>query len=177
VLASVLAGGCAKTKAAEIVAGPPLAMPAPPARVVAPAEPEPLTAAPGRAETPLMTGPAILQPSPPARRAPVVPARQDPVASAAPSPAPAVDPLREIRTESTAEETALRRETEILLASTASALDRVSRQSLSVLHRQQYDDSKSLSEVARKALTERNFVFALTNARKAAQLADALGGR
>jgi hypothetical protein len=178
-LLAAVASGCAKGRAAEAVVGPPLAVPAPPARVVTPAEPVPLAAAPGRTETPLSPAPGIVKPEPPPRAAaPATGAatKPGPVAAATPS-SPPVEPFRDVRIDPSAREVELRSETEMLLASVASTLNRVTRQNLSALHRQQYDDSKSLSEIAQKALAERNFLFALTNARKAAQLAAALGSQ
>ena len=71
-LALALSGavaGCAKTKAATVADGPPLAMTPPPPRVLAPVEP-PLAATPAVAEVP--AAPAPRTPPPPPVRRPTV---------------------------------------------------------------------------------------------------------
>ena len=183
VLLATLAGGCARARAADVPVGPPLAMPPPPERVLAPVEEAPLVTAPGRAETPLTPAPEVVQQRPPAPRAPA-PAEQ--TRREPPPPAPAASPAtgpvagevsRQVRTPSSAEETAQQRDIRNRLAAVAADLNRVSQKGLTGASKQQFEDARSLWEVASKALSERDYEYARTQADKAAQLANALTGR
>ena len=153
---------CAKAQAKTAAAGPPLEVPAPPARVLAPVE-EPATA-------------SAPPPRPPARRP--EPERPDSSAPAAATTGqPAAEPPRELRPASPAADAAAERETRDSLARAAGALSRVDYGRLNADARAQYDQSKRFMEQAQQALRDRNFVFAATLADKAATLAAGLSGR
>ncbi|HKC56680.1 MAG TPA: hypothetical protein VKC35_11175 [Vicinamibacterales bacterium] len=177
------AAGCASAQAKAVAAaGPPLAVPEPPPRVLAPVE-EPVTAAvPTPAETAppaTATAPRTPPPRPPARRTepekpPEAPA---PAAATTGTPAPAPEPPRELRPASPAVEAAAERVARDALARAARDLGRVDYGKLNADARAQYDQSKRFMEQAQQGLRDRNFVFASTLADKAAALAAELSGR
>jgi hypothetical protein len=171
---ATFAGGCAKARAATVPDGPPLAMPLTPPRVFAPADEEPLAAAPAVPETPAAEAPQVTprrtqRPRPPA-----------PVEAEKPEPAPplptvaAPGPQRELRAASTPADADAERKVRGLLALAARDLGQVDYRRLSVTGREQYDQAKSFSEQADEALMQRNYVFAETLADKAAKLASEL---
>jgi hypothetical protein len=177
VLMGLLAGGCARARAADVPVGPPLAIPPPPERVLAPIEEEPLVTAPGRTDAPTVSAPEIPpsqrnQPPPP--RPAAEQTRQEPpppAAAAAPAANPAPAELtRQVRQQASAEEAALRKTVEGLLDVADSNLNRV----LTSANKQRIDEIRILQEEARKALTERNYKFAELQANKAVQLSQAL---
>jgi len=161
-----VASGCA-ARAAEAPPGPPLQVPAPPERVLAPVEEAPVAAAPVP-ETPPAASPA--RPAPVARPAPAA-AAPAPAAAVAPAPAP-----RDLRTASPAN-TATEGSVRDLLARAARDINQVNYNRLSTEGRSQYDQSKRFSIQAEQALRERNLMFAATLADKAATLAAELLGR
>lgn len=172
----VLASGCARSRAAEVVDGPPLAVPAPPPRLIAPIEDEPLASAPGGPETPLASAPAVVQervtrpPSPP----PASPRQETPDASTTSPTPPPPAALPEVRVESAVDDPALRKEVEEFLASAERDLKRISLRSLNTQGREQLKEVASLMAAARKGLNERNFTFARQQASKAATIAASL---
>jgi len=174
------AAGCAKVGAKGSPDGPPLEMPAPPPRVIAPMD-EPIAAAPTE---PLEPAPA---PASTTRR----PARRPANAGDAnqkPEPAPAVEPPLPQATPSESANTTPPAPT---LRAPGSAekpirdrvviaqrdLARVDYAKLSEDGRAQYDQSKRFIQQAEQALKDQNFVFAATLADKAATLAAELLGR
>jgi hypothetical protein len=169
---------CARAQAKGAAAGPPLDVPAPPARVLAPVE-EPVTASAPPPETPpptAATAPRTPPPRPPARRTePEKP--ETPVPAAATTGTPVQEPPRELRPASPAAEAAAEREAPDALARAARDLSRVDYGKLNAEARAQYDQSKRFMEQAQQALRDRNFVFASTLADKAAALAAQLSGR
>ena len=173
VLMAVLAGGCARARAADVPVGPPLAIPPPPERVLAPVEEEPLVTAPGRTETPTASAPQIPPPQrnqqPPPR--PVAEQTRQEPPPPAPASAPTASPApaeltRQVRQQASAEEAALRKTVEGLLEVADSNLNRV----LTSANKQRIDEIRILQEEARKALNERNYQFAKIQATKAATL-------
>lgn len=172
---AALAAGCAKARAATGPDGPPLAMPAPPARVFAPLDEEPLAAAPAAAgaaavpETPTAEAPQV-RPLRPSRRAETE--KPEPVPQ--PPPAPAPGPPRELRPASTPADADAERKIRNLLALASRDLNQVDYRRLSVAGREQYDQAKGFGEQAEEALAQRNYVFAETLADKAAKLATEL---
>ena len=169
------AAGCAKAQAKDIAGGPPLDVPAPPERVLAPVEEEPvLVSAPPPAEAapPAAAAPRT-PPRPPVRREPEPP----PAAAAPTTPQPAPEPPRELRPASPAADAAAERESRDALARAARDLGRVDYGKLNPDARAQYDQSKRFVEQAQQALKDRNFVFAATLSDKAAALAAELVGR
>jgi hypothetical protein len=166
------ASGCAKAQAKTAPEGPPLSIPDPPARVLAPVE-EPATA-PVAVETP-----APQLPRPPAARPPVrrpagnaadnEPRPETPApAAAAPAPQPAPPTLRAAPS---AADAAAERNVREVLARAARDLGRVDYGRLSTDGRVQYEQSKRFTIQAEQALKDLNFPFAATLADKAATLA------
>jgi len=170
------ATGCA-ARAATTPDGPPLLVPAPPERVLAPVEEAPVAAAP-LPETPATAVPPrpapVTRPAP-AAAAPPPPAAAAPAAAAPPpaAPAPAPRDLRPASPTNTATEGSVRE----LLARAARDINQVNYNRLSSEGRAQYDQSKRFSIQAEQALRERNLIFAATLADKAATLAAELLGR
>lgn len=167
------AGGCAKAKAASVPEGPPLAVPAPPARVLAPVAAAPVLAP---VATPVPEMPVVVVAPPPPARPPARPAPRPeapPAAVAQPGP----DPPRELRAAPSAADAAAERDVRETLARAASDLGRVDYGRLQADGRAQYEQSKRFTQQAEQALRDRNFVFAATLADKAATLAAELLGR
>jgi hypothetical protein len=160
--------------------GPPLAVPAPPPRVLAPVEeliplPEtpatpaetPAPAPPARARTPPRRGTGTgTEPEP----RPDVPAASPPAAAAP----PVAEPPRELRPAPSAADAAQEKKIQDVIVRAGRDLMRIDYRRLSAQGREQYDQAKQFSEQAEQALTDRNFVYALTLADKAATLAGAL---
>ena len=174
------AAGCAKAQASA-PAGPPLDVPEPPARVLAPVE-EPVTASAPPPEAPPPAPVAAAPktpPRPPAKRAEPEKPETPPPAPAAAAPAaatPPADPPRELRA-SPSGDVAAEREARDKLSRAARDLNRVDYGKLNADTRAQYDQSKRFMEQAQQALKDRNFVFASTLADKAAALAAGLAPR
>ena len=170
---------CARAQAKGAAAGPPLDVPAPPPRVLAPVE-EPVTASAPPPETPPPTAavaPRTPPPRPPVRRTEPEKPPETPAPAAATTGTPVQEPPRELRPASPAAEAAAEREAREALARAARDLSRVDYGKLNAEARAQYDQSKRFMEQAQQALRDRNFVFASTLADKAAALAAQLSGR
>jgi len=180
-LSSILTG-CAKARAAGIPEGPPLAMPAPPPRVLIPAEEEPLVAAPTGPDIPLAAAPRVTPPPVQSRRATVSRAEPDgrvdvpPAAATAQTSVGPAEPVRELLTvpagAAAAETTrvhALLKQAETDRKKVESTYNR-----LSTDNRKNFDDSKRFSEQALEKLKERNMLMAVAAAEKAATLAASL---
>jgi len=170
-----LAAGCAtKAKAATTVPdGPPLAMPSPPPRVITLAEepPPPLPATP-------LPEPSVSAPKPATTKPPVVRADPPPVVpQQPPPPAVAAEPPREVRSVPTAAAAAEERKVRDVMQRATRDLNRVDYQRLSADGKSQYDQSKRFSEQADQAIKEKNYVYAMTLADKAAMIASELAGR
>lgn len=177
VAACISGAACAKARAEAVPAGPPLAMTAPPPRILAPVE-QPLEATPAVADVPAV--PAPRAPVPPPIRRPV-PASVPAEAEARPEPAPVVaapvvEPGRELRAAPSTADAAAERQVRDLLARASRSLGRVDYRRLSAEGRSQYEQAKRFSDQAEDALRDRNFPFAATLADKAATLAAQLGG-
>ena len=168
--------GCAKAQAASAPDGPPLEVPAPPARVLAPVE-EPLIAVAPPPELPAAAAPPRTPPRPPVRRVePQPPAEPVPAAATPPVEVP-VEPPRELRPASPARDAAADKQVRDTLALAARDLGGVNYGRLSANAKAQYEQSKRFTQQAEQALKDRNFVFAATLADKAATLAAGLAGR
>lgn len=179
-LAVAASAGCAKAKAASVVDGPPLEMPAPPPRVLAPVD-EPAPAPPEVVEAPPAAPPAT--PARPPVRRPNADAQTRPeptpppaAAETAPQPAPAEGP-RELRAAPSAADATAERNVRETLGRAARDLSRVDYGRLSSDGRAQYQQSKRFTQQAEEAVKDRNWVFASTLADKAATLAAQLSGR
>jgi hypothetical protein len=169
--------GCAKAKAASAPESPPLAVPAPPPRALAPVEgtlaedsppaPEPVAAPPPRAAA----GPPRPQPRPRPATTPPAP-EPEPTPAATPPPA---EPVVAPRPAATQDAAAERRVLDAKRKAEAE-LKKVDYQKLSTDGKAQYDQSKKYIEQVDQALTERKYDFAVTLADKATTLATELQG-
>jgi hypothetical protein len=173
------AASCGKAQARTAPDGPPLDMPAPPARVLAPIN-EPVASAPAEPAEPApapttnrrparrpTTEPAQKPDTPPAPTEPTVPQ------AAPPEPRPAAtEPAPTLRAPGSEEKPIRER-----LTVAQSSLSRVDYSKLSTDGRSQYEQSKRFIQQAEQALKDQNFVFAQTLADKAATLAAELLGR
>ena len=171
------ASGCAKAQANIAPEGPPLDIPAPPPRIIAPAdeplassvaEPsEPATAPGSTTRRPVRRPPAASEEEPKPEAAPPADVAVEEAAAPA-EPAPTLRaPGRD------AAENAIRDR----LAIARRDLNRVDYARLSQDGRAQYEQSKRFIEQAEQAVKAQNFVFATTLADKAATLAAELLGR
>ena len=168
VLGAGSVAACAKARAETVPDGPPLAMPAPPERALAPVE-APLVASP--VPEPEPTPPVAAAPRTPPRPAPAPkPQTVPPAAQVAPPPRAPGD-TRELRPASPAGPVVSERSVREILARAARDLGRVNYGRLSTDGRTQYEQSKRFGTQAEEALRERNLVFAATLADKAATLA------
>jgi type IV secretory pathway VirB10-like protein len=166
------ASGCAKARAASVPDGPPLSVPQPPERVLAPVEPPPPVA---------VAAPEPAPPPPPAAvRTPPRPAPPR-EAEQRPQPAPPVVPAqgdsRDLRPAAAANSAAAERAVREVLMRATRDLGRIAYTRLSADGRAQYDQAKRFTQQAEQALKDRNLVFATTLADKAATLAAELLGR
>jgi len=167
---------CAKAQAKSAPEGPPLDVPAPPQRVLAPVE-EPVIAIAPPPELPPAAAPPRTPPRPPVRRAEPAPVAEPVPAAAAPPPVEPPTEPRELRPASPAQDAAAEKGVRDTLAAAARDLGRVNYGRLSADAKAQYDQSKRFTQQAEQALKDRNFVFAATLADKAATLAAGLTGR
>ena len=178
VATSAQLAACAKARAETEPDGPPLAMTAPPPRVLAPVE-QPLEATPAVLEVPAAPAPQAPAPPPPRRAVAATPPAE---AETRPEPGPAtqspppLDPGRELRAAPSTADAAAERQVRDLLTRAARSLGRVDYRRLSTEGRSQYEQSKRFSDQAEDALRDRNFPFAATLADKAFTLATQLGG-
>ena len=165
------ATGCAKAKAASVPDGPPLSVPQPPERVLAPVEaPPPVAVAAPAPEPPPAAAPVPRTPPRPAPREAEI--RPQP----APPPATQAEGTRDLRP-AAANNAATERAVRDVLVRANRDLARIDYGKLSTDGRAQYEQSKRFSQQAEQALKERNLVFASTLADKAATLAAELLGR
>jgi len=167
-LCVLTASGCA-ARAAEAPDGPPLEVPLPPLRVLAPVEEPPIAAAGPEA-------PAAPAPARPARPAPEPKPAPPAAASTPPAAVPSATGARDLQPASPAN-AATERGVRDLLARAARDINQVNYSRLSAEGRLQYEQSKRFSIQAEQALRDRNLVFAATLADKAATLAAELLGR
>jgi len=169
----LFASACAKARAETVPDGPPLQVPAPPQRVLAPVEEPPAAASVPEPEAP---PPAVATPRTPARPAAAPRPRPVPPAGAQAPPPQTPPDTRELRAPSSTSAVTERsvRET---LARASRDIGRVNYTRLSAEGRANYDESRRFSAQAEQALKERNLMFAATLADKAATLAAELVGR
>jgi hypothetical protein len=177
ILLPALLTGCAKASVADLVPdGPPLTVPEPPPREIAPVE------VVAEAPPPPPPAPAVPEPAATAPRTPPrQPARTEPKtetpAPVAAQPAPPAPEPREIRAVPSAAAAAEEKKIRELMSRAAQDLNRVDYRKLSPEGKSQYDQSKRFNEQAEQALKEKNIVYAMTLADKAATLAAELLGR
>ena len=167
VLLLTASAGCARARAASVPNGPPLQVPEPPPRVLAPVD-EAVVATPAAAEVP--------PPEATSRGAPATaetrPQPSAPASAPPPPPAPAAPAeTRELRAARGSANAATERGVRDLLARAARDLGRIDYRRLSAEEKATYDQSRRFSQQALQALKERNVAFAETLADKAATLA------
>jgi hypothetical protein len=172
------AASCVRASAKAAPDGPPLDVPDPPARVIAPAE-EPIATAPAE---PLEPAPAPAsttrrparrtQNAEPAQKPEPTPPAEPPTLQAAPAEPAAAPPTPTLRAPGSAE-----KPIRDLVARAQRDLSRVDYAKLTEAGKTQYEQSKRFVEQAETALKDQNFVFAQTLADKAATLAAELLGR
>lgn len=174
VLLAAGASGCALHSRSSSL-GPPLEMPAPPARVV-PIESQPIdVAAPTVDDVPSREPDSLAPPPAPARvdREPAPPARPeapaDTGAATAPAPAPTQTPPPVLQT--TANPTEAEQRTRVALGNAKRDLGRIDLRRLNSEAQRQYDIAKRFVQQAEEALKARNPVFAEQLADKAETLA------
>ena len=176
---AVLAGGCAKAQAKASPDGPPLAVPTPPSRILAPVE-EPLAenAPPAEpAATPPRTNASPARPTTPRRpTTTVTPPTEEPKPEtpAAQTPPPVTEPPVVARPPPSPADVATERRVRDVMRKADADLKRVDYQKLSNDGKAQYEASKRFIEQAETALKDRNYAFALTVADKAAGIATEL---
>jgi hypothetical protein len=173
--------GCAKAQAKNAPDGPPLEMPEPPPRVLAPVD-EPMPAAASPPETAQPTPPRNIPRQTPrdgGRNETQKPVEQPPpVEPPLPQAAPPDTKNAESARLSTPGTTgATEKPIRDRLTGAARDLSRVDYGKLSEDGRTQYEQSKRFIQQAEQALKDQNFVFAATLADKAATLAAELLGR
>jgi hypothetical protein len=182
ILNLAFATACAKARAAELVPdGPPLATSAPPPRVITPADDVPAASAPPNPSP----EPTTTAAAPPAKTpAPVRPraaeSKTDPApAAAAPSttPPPATPEPLEVRSVPSAAAAAEERKVRDVMNRAQADLKRVQEAKLSAEGKIQLAQAKRDAEQADEALKQKNFVFAMALAERAATLAAELAGR
>jgi hypothetical protein len=176
--------GCAKTKAASVAEGPPLAVPVAPPRVLAPVD-EPLAeeAPPPPEQQPTPPATTDRQPAPRATRPPrsntaaTTPAATPEAPAEAPAQTPPVtDQPAAPRAVPTQTDTAAEKKVRDVLGKAGKDLGGVDYKKLSAQGQVQYDLSKRLGVEAETALRERKYEYAATLADKAAELATQLLG-
>ena len=167
-LAGGLREGARRDRARRTAAG----HAAPPSRVFAPIDEEPLVSSPV-AEAPVPAARAARDAAGPRRTPPPEPEKPHRRRRRRRS----VDAPRQLQAVSApADPEAERRITE-MLRNAKGDLSRVDYRGLTRGGREQYDQAKGFTEEAEKALKERNFIYAQTAADKAAKLAAELLGR
>ena len=176
--ASSVLAGCATTKAATTDAGPPLAVPVAPQRVIVPAEEEPLASTSTGLDRPLASVPQVQQQQPP----PTTTRRQSPpraenenrneaAASSATATAAGTTPEPARDSRAVAAENASRKEVQALLTKVSSDLKCVDRSKLSSERKTILDDITRHVDLANEKLAERNYLVAQAAAEKAAAFA------
>ena len=169
-LLGVHASACTRAHAKTAPDAPPLDMPAPPPRDVAPNETDVLAPAPP-AEAP---GPAPRAPARPRSASP----RPDSAPSEPPRPVEqTVQPPATLQTTPTGADGEVERTIRALLARATADLNRIDYRALNADARTQYDTAKRFVGQAQDALRAKNLLFAQNLADKAASLAAQLAGR
>jgi hypothetical protein len=181
-LASVVTSGCIRTAAKTLPDGPPLDVPAAPAREAEPddaetPQPVPLITEPAR-NAPARPRPATREP---ARAEPpkVEPPKVEPPLIVEP-PKPPEEPAKppaNLQTAPTQAEIEVERTIRASLARANADLNRIDYRVLNADARTQYDTAKRFIRQADDALKSKNLVFAKNLAEKAATMAVQLGGR
>ena len=172
---ALLASGCGKKHVQTVADGPPLAMPAPPSRVFAPIEDEEPLASASAPVSPEASPPRATPPPRPASKRPQGEERAEQTPAPAPAPTPAVEAPRELRAASSPADPESEKKIGELMRRAQQTLNNVYYQGLSTQRKELYDLVKAFLKDADQAMKERNFIYAETQADKAAKLATELG--
>jgi hypothetical protein len=175
----VMVSGCAHAQAKTIAAGPPLDVPAPPARTV---EPAPIASTPIDAATPVPSpsSPGTADPvrnaapRPPVQARPAAPPRADEPSAADAVKAP---PAQTLQTTPAQQDGEVEARIRTVLSRAGSDLNRIDYGRLPANAKSQYDQAKRFVSLAEDAIRAKNLVYAGTLADKAAELAAQLAGR
>jgi hypothetical protein len=182
ILQLALLTACAKAGASELVPdGPPLATSAPPPRVITPADDVPVVSAPPNPSpepTTTATAPPAKAPPPARPRAAESKTEPAPVAATPPiTPPPATAEPLEVRSVPSAAAAAEEKKVRDVMNRAQADLKRVQEAKLSAEGKVQLAQAKRDAEQADEALKQKNFVFAMALAERAATLAAELAGR
>jgi outer membrane biosynthesis protein TonB len=174
---ALLASGCAKTQAASVPDGPPLAVPAAPPRVIAPPADEPLAENPPEPQ-PAATPPPTNASQPPRPRprattTGTTPA-EEPKPAETPVPPPASTEAPVVRPVPATVDAAAERRIRDTMRKAQADLQRVDYQKLSANGKLQYEQAKGFIEQTERELKDRNYVFLTTIVDKATQIATEL---
>jgi len=173
--------GCMRARAKSLPAGPPLDVPAPPARVVLPleAEAQPVQQPPPSPEEPRKTPtPPPARPRPPAVPADTPRVVEEPPKPVAPATPPATPPAATaLQTTPAAEQGEVERAIRATMTRASADLNRIDYRALDKGARTQYDTAKRFIQQAEDAIRMKNLPFAKNLADKAAVLAAQLGPR
>jgi hypothetical protein len=174
----LVASGCVRAGAKTLSNAPPLDMPAPPPRIVLPAETE------AEAPPPPQTVPEPDEPRRPStsvRPRPAPPADVPKAAEEPPkTPPPAVaatPPAPTLQTTPAAEQGVVERAIRATMARASADLNRIDYRALNANARTQYDTAKRFIQQADDAIRMKNLPFAKNLADKALALAVQLGGQ
>lgn len=166
--------GCAKARAASVPEAPPLVVPAPPPRVLVPAEEEPLAARNAGPDTTVSAVelPAVQPPAPRARRPQAStpePPSAPPAAAAAPASAVTEAP-RELRAVAAPDQQRI----EAIIGRAEKDLEGLDPGKLAGAQLVAFNDARRFLKEATEALKQRNLLRASESADKAERLAAAL---
>jgi hypothetical protein len=179
-LVAAVAGGCASAGATGQPMTTPLDVPPPPARVVVSAPPPPQNPADAGAPQDAVPGPVstpkAVPPTRPAapKKEPVEPSQ---AAGAVVAPPPPVTPAPTLEQPAQAKPDASEGQVKTTIERAKGDLGKVDYKGLNADGKTQYDTAKRFIDEATQALAQKNFVYALKVADKAAGLAAGLLGR
>jgi len=178
-LTPLAAVSCSRAHAKTTPDAPALSVPAPPPRLIEPAEAEtpPTAPAPAQPEEPARRPAARPRPAAPAPGQPAATAEKAPEKPAESKPAEESKAPTSLQTTPAGAEGELERAIRGVLAKATSDLNRVDYRNLNADARTQYDTAKRFVQQAEEALRGRNLVFARNLADKAAALAGELAGK
>lgn len=172
-LLALAACGCARTRAQTVPEAPPLAVPAPPPRVIPAPPPDPAEElAPPVEETPSSKARQTRKSSPQTSGSDPKKVEPPPTVEPPPVPQPAT-----LQPGPVATQTGMESRTRLLLKAAASDLQNVNPNTLDRDAREQWATADRFRNRANEALAERNFIYAVTLAEKAATIAADLAKR
>ena len=174
---ALMASGCAKTQAASVPDGPPLAVPLAPPRILAPPADEPLAENPPTPEAAPTPPPTNASQPPRPRPRPTTTATtpvEEPKSAETPVAPPAATEAPVVRPVTPPADAAAERRVRDVMRKAKTDLDRVDYQKLSANGKLQYEQAKGFIEQTERELKDRNYAFLTTIVDKAAQIATEL---